>query len=99
MRKAIVIAAILAATSAQASNILSIARYSNYTISLSDMTCPHATWKKVAVFVSYDNSAPGNAHGCYSDLGGTVSINWFRNNTGHRLPESVQRDDFVSATD
>lgn len=64
MKTAIILAALLASTAAQAQSIVSIGREDGYIVSLIDMPCPQPGWRKVAIFINYGPEG-GRAVGCW----------------------------------
>ena len=92
------ILAILATSAAQAQSIHSIARFSDYTVALSDMPCPNNPSAKTAVYISYAADR-GKAYGCWTGGRIHVSIRWFRINTSRTPPESMDGKLFENAND
>lgn len=98
MKTALLLAALLASTAAQAQTITKIARFDDHTVALSDMPCPASQWEKTAVYNSY-GADRGRAVGCWSGSRDKVELTWFKVSTSRPLPKALPASDFQSATD
>ena len=99
MKHAILLAAILASTAAQAQSIKMIARFDDHTVALSDMPCPVAGYgQKTAIYNSYGKNR-GVAYGCWRGTRSQVELNWFKVNTQSTPPDIVPALNFDKVED
>ena len=78
---------------AQAQSILSIARYADHTLALTDMPCPDGSYGKTATFNSYGQGA-GRGHGCWTQVGITVNVRWLQVSGEKKPPTTIPSKDF-----